>query len=70
MEQLTTNTKRWLYCAMVRSVKTMAQAFIACVATSEVVTIGGVDWKYTASVVIMAGVLSIVTSLAGLPEVE
>lgn len=68
MEQITTNTKRWLYCAGIRAVKTMAQTFLAMVGTATVLE--QVNWKYVLSAVAMAGVLSLITSLAGLPEVE
>ena len=64
---LTNNTKAWLRTAGIRAVKTMAQAFIAMVSTAAV--IADVDWKYVLSAVILSGMLSIATSLAGLPEV-
>lgn len=68
MTQLQNNPKRWLEAAAIRAVKTMAQTFLAMVGTATVIS--AVDWRYTASAVILAGVLSLVTSLAGLPEVE
>lgn len=68
MAQVKTNTKAWLKAAGIRAVKTMAQTFVAMVGTAAVIT--EVDWKYTASAVVLAGILSLATSLAGLPEVE
>lgn len=64
---ITNNTKAWLRAAGIRAIKTMAQAFIAMVSTAAV--IADVDWKYVLSAVILSGMLSIATSLAGLPEV-
>ena len=61
-------TKEWLKAAAVRAVKTMAQAAIAMIGTS--VVISDVDWKLTISASVVAGVLSILTSIAGLPEVD
>lgn len=60
--------KLWLKAAGIRSVKTMAQSFIAMIGTS--VVLEDVSWLYVFSAVALSGVLSIATSLAGLPEVE
>lgn len=60
-------TKRWIKAAAIRAVKTMAQSAIAMIGTS--VAIADVDWKLVLSASIVAGILSILTSLAGLPEV-
>lgn len=68
MAQVKTNTKAWFKAAGIRAIKTMAQTFVAMVGTAAVVS--DVDWKYTASAVVLAGILSLATSLAGLPEVE
>ena len=62
------DTKKWLKKAGVRAVKTMAQTFVATVGTATV--IGAVDWKMVLSASALAGVLSIATSVAGIPEVE
>ena len=59
---------QWLKKAGIRAGKTMAQAFIASVGTA--VVISEVDWKYVLSASILAGILSLATSLAGLPELE
>lgn len=58
--------KNWLKCAAVRALKTVCQTAIAMIGTSVVLT--EVDWMMVASASALAGVLSILTSLAGLPE--
>lgn len=60
--------KKWAKAAGVRAVKTVAQAGIAGIGTAA--AMGQVDWKYVASAAALAGVLSLLTSVAGLPEVE
>lgn len=67
-KQITNNTKAWVRAAGIRAIKTMAQAFIAMIGTAAVIS--DVDWKYVLSAVVLSGILSIATSLAGLPEVE
>lgn len=62
------NTVKWLKKAGVRAVKTVAQTFVAMVGTATVM--GAVDWKMVLSASALAGILSIATSVAGLPEVE
>lgn len=62
------DTKKWLKKAGVRAVKTMAQTFVATVGTATVM--GAVDWKMVLSASALAGILSIATSVAGIPEVE
>lgn len=66
MKNITNN--RWIKAACVRAVKTMAQTAIATIGTS--VIISEVNWVAVASASVLAGVLSILTSIAGLPEVE
>jgi hypothetical protein len=61
-------TKKWLKAAGVRAVKTIAQTAVATIGTSAV--LGDVNWVATISASILAGVLSVLTSIAGLPEVE
>ena len=61
-------TKKWLRAAAVRAVKTMAQTAVATIGASAVLT--AVDWPVVASASVLAGVLSLCTSVAGLPEVE
>ena len=62
------NVKNWLKCAGIRAVKTIAQTAIATIGTSTV--LGGVDWVAVVSASILAGVLSLLTSVAGLPELK
>lgn len=61
-------TKKWLRCAGIRAIKTVAQTAVATIGTTTV--IGGVDWIVVASASVLAGILSILTSVAGLPEVK
>ena len=60
--------KRWLKAAGVRAVKTVAQTFVATVGTSTVM--GDVNWPMVVSASLLAGILSIATSIAGIPEVD
>lgn len=62
-------TKLWLKAAGIRAVKTMAQSALAVIGTG---TIGlmEVDWLNILSITLMAGVCSMLTSIAGLPEVK
>lgn len=56
----------WLKCASIRAIKTMAQTFIATIGSSAVIS--AVDWKVVMSASLLAGIISIATSVAGLPE--
>ena len=60
-------TKRWVRAALVRAVKTVAQTAVATIGTAAVLS--SVDWRMVASASVLAGVLSLLTSVAGLPEV-
>ena len=62
------NNASWAKAAAIRAVKTMAQTAIAMIGTSA--AMAQVDWKLVASASALAGILSVLTSLAGLPEVE
>ena len=62
------NVKLWIKCAGVRAIKTVAQTAVATIGTS--VAIGDVNWAMVASASVLAGILSILTSIAGLPEVK
>ena len=59
---------KWIKAAAVRAVKTMAQTAVATIGTSALMT--DVDWVMIGSASILAGVLSLLTSVAGLPEVK
>lgn len=62
------DTKQWFKKAGVRAVKTMAQTFVATIGTATVM--GAVDWRMVLSASVLAGILSVATSIAGIPEVE
>ena len=61
------NWKQWLKAAGVRAVKTVAQTAVATIGASAVIS--EVDWIMVVSASLLAGVVSILTSIAGLPEV-
>lgn len=60
-------TKDWAKAAAVRAIKTVAQTAVASIGTTT--ALGGVDWIMVASTAILAGIVSVLTSVAGLPEV-
>jgi len=60
--------KKWARAAGIRAVKTVAQAGVAAIGTAAVM--GAVDWQYVVSASVLAGVLSVLTSVAGLPEIN
>ena len=61
-------TKQWLKAAGIRAIKTIAQTAIATIGTSAV--LDEVNWIMVASASALAGILSLLTSIAGLPEVD
>ena len=61
-------TKRWFEAAGIRAIKTMAQTFIATIGTAAVMQ--DVNWPLVISASILSAILSVATSLAGLPEVK
>lgn len=60
--------KIWWKAAGIRALKTMAQTATATIGTSAVIS--SVDWRMVISSAVLSGVLSLLTSVAGLPEVE
>lgn len=60
--------KKWVKAAAIRAVKTVAQTAVALIPAA--VTITAVDWATVVGTAILAGIVSLLTSLAGLPEVE
>lgn len=64
--KVSVDTKKWAKAAGIRAVKTVAQAAIAGIGTAA--AIGQVDWKYVVSASVLAGVISLLTSIAGIPE--
>lgn len=62
------NFVNWIKAAGVRAIKTVAQTAVATIGTAA--AFGAVDWTMVASASLLAGVLSLLTSVAGLPEVK
>jgi hypothetical protein len=60
-------TKQWWSAAAIRAIKTVAQTAVATIGTTAVIE--SVDWRVCISASILAGVVSLLTSIAGLPEV-
>lgn len=61
------NTIKWAKAAGIRAIKTMAQAAIGSIGAAA--TLGAVDWRIVCSTAVLAGVVSILTSVVGIPEV-
>ena len=61
-------TKKWFKAAAVRAVKTVAQTAVAAIGTTALMQ--EVNWLLVASTALLAGILSLLTSVAGLPEVK
>lgn len=60
--------RKWARAALIRAAKTMAQTAVATIGASAVLS--AVDWPVVLSASVLAGVLSVLTSVAGLPEVD
>ena len=61
-------TKQWWKAAGIRAIKTVAQSAVGMIAVGA--AISEIDWIYVVSVAVVAGIVSMLTSIAGLPEVE
>lgn len=68
MNQIKENTAQWFKAAAIRAIKTFAQTMIATIGTSAIIE--DVNWTVVISTSVLAALLSILTSVAGLPEVE
>ena len=68
MDRLNAYFERWFEAALVRAIKTMAQTAVAMIGTTALMS--AVDWKTVVSTAVLSGILSMFTSLAGLPEVK
>lgn len=68
MKQIKDNTISWIKAAGIRAIKTFAQTMIATIGTTAVIE--NVNWTVVISASLLAALLSILTSVAGLPEVE
>lgn len=70
MEKIFTRitSNRWIKCATIRAIKTMAQTAVATIGTSALIS--EVDWVTICSTAILAGLVSVLTSIAGIPEAE
>ena len=66
--RVSVDTQKWAKAAGIRALKTMAQTAVAGIGTGAVIS--AVDWKMVVSSAIVAGVVSLLTSVAGIPEVE
>lgn len=62
------NWECWIKCAGIRAIKTVAQTAVATIGTSAVM--GDVNWMMVLSASVLAGILSMLTSVAGIPEVK
>ena len=65
---MSNNFKNWLRAAGIRAIKTIAQTAIATIGTSAILS--EVNWAVVGSAALLAGILSLLTSVAGLPEVQ
>lgn len=68
-QEITKNIITWLVSALIRAIKTAAQTLVALIGT-DAVNIVSLDWPQMAGIVATAAVVSLATSVAGLPEVD
>ena len=66
--KVSVNTRKWAKAAGVRAIKTVAQTAVATIGTAA--AMGAVDWKLVVSASALSGVVSLLTSIAGIPEVS
>lgn len=66
--KVSVNTKKWWKAAGVRAIKTVAQTAVATIGTAA--AMGAVDWKMVVSAAALSGIISLLTSVAGIPEVS
>lgn len=66
--KVSVNTQKWAKAAGVRAVKTVAQTAVATIGTAA--AMGAVDWQLVVSASALSGVISLLTSVAGIPEVS
>ena len=66
--KVSVSTKKWVKAAGIRAVKTMAQTAVGVIGAGTVIS--AVDWKMAVSAAVVAGVVSVLTSVAGIPEVK
>ena len=66
---MVTNFKEWIKCAGIRAIKTFAQTFLSVIGCGAVV-LGDVNWAFVVSSATLAAIMSIATSVAGIPEVK
>ena len=62
------DTKKWIKASVMRAVKTMAQTAVATIGTSA--AMGDVNWVMVCSASVLAGIISVLTSITGIPEVR
>ena len=65
--KVSVNTRKWAKAAGIRAIKTVAQTAVATIGTAA--AMGAVDWKLVVSASALSGVISLLTSVAGIPEV-
>ena len=66
--KMSVSTSKWIKASSVRAIKTMAQTAVAVIGTSAVMS--AVNWGMVVSASVLSGILSVLTSVAGIPEVE